>query len=391
MGPLYHLVNDEDRQIAMEGALRLLKAGGIFVASFISNYAPILDNLKYLFPVDSVDALLAYLKCGVRIADGFTTAYFWDPEEARTFMREFDLTELVFAGVENILSCKEQEMNKVQIEFCNGNDKDYQRKLNHLLKDVFFDFAFWYDLDLWDENYESYSIMKKDAIISNICVYKTQVMFKGQRHLALSLGAAATKDTCRGQGLSRALMEHIMAKYDRVPMYLFANDEVLGFYPKFGFERVYEKQPVAYCAINNHIQPTRLRYDDPKIWHYIYDRINFSQQLDCLNTACINIFHIHLGYLKECLYEIPTLNTLVIARQEGTILKLNGVFSLDDISFSDFVLHLPFSNVEQIEFGFMPPWSDLEVVMEKGDGAPYFVRGLTCSLDDFKFPELSMT
>lgn len=110
-------------------------------------------------------------------------------------------------------------MNKVQIEFCNGNDKDYQRKLNHLLKDVFFDFAFWYDLDLWDENYESYSIMKKDAIISNICVYKTKVMFKGQRHLALSLGAVATKDTCRGQGLSRALMEHIMAKYDRVPMY----------------------------------------------------------------------------------------------------------------------------------------------------------------------------
>lgn len=122
MGPLYHLVNDEDRQIAMEGALRLLKAGGIFVASFISNYAPILDNLKYLFPVDSVDALLAYLKCGVRIADGFTTAYFWDPEEARTFMREFDLTELVFAGVENILSCKEQEMNSL-------DEAEYQKWL----------------------------------------------------------------------------------------------------------------------------------------------------------------------------------------------------------------------------------------------------------------------
>lgn len=56
----------------------------------------------------------------------------------------------------------------MQISFCNGNDKEYQYKLNNLLKDIFFDFMFWYDLNLWDENYESYSIVDKDEIVSNL-------------------------------------------------------------------------------------------------------------------------------------------------------------------------------------------------------------------------------
>ena len=51
MGPLYHLVSEKERQMALDGALRLLKEGGIIVASFISSYAPILDNLKYLLPI----------------------------------------------------------------------------------------------------------------------------------------------------------------------------------------------------------------------------------------------------------------------------------------------------------------------------------------------------
>ena len=279
----------------------------------------------------------------------------------------------------------------MQITFCNGSDKEYQRRLNHLLKDIFFDFQFWYDLNLWDENYESYSIMEGEEIVSNICVYKTQVLLKGQPHLALSVGAVATREDFRGKGLSRRLMEHIIKKYDGTPMFLYADDEVLGFYPKFGFRRVYEKQPVANCVVDNEPNPVQLSYDDPKVEHYLFNRAQFSQALDCLNTGSINMFHVHLGYLKDSLFEIPELNTLLIAKQTGAILKLNGVFSLKPILFADLLARLPFANVERIEFGFMPYWPDLQYVMERQEMSPLFVRGLACDLGDFKFPELSTT
>lgn len=112
MGPLYHLVKEEDRKLALKGALSLLKEGGIIVASFISKYAPILDNLKNpkLGGVEPSD-LLSYLDDGENDeSKGFTTAYFTGIEEAEKLMSDCGLKQLVFAGVENILLAKEEEI-----------------------------------------------------------------------------------------------------------------------------------------------------------------------------------------------------------------------------------------------------------------------------------------
>lgn len=52
------------------------------------------------------------------------------------------------------------------IVFNNSDDKKYQALLNKLLKNIFFDFQFWYDLNLWDDNYESYAILKTASMRS---------------------------------------------------------------------------------------------------------------------------------------------------------------------------------------------------------------------------------
>jgi S-adenosylmethionine-dependent methyltransferase len=114
MGPLYHLIAEADRKKAVEEALNLLQPGGLLIASFISNYAPLQDHLTHLLPVQSVDLLLGYLINGVNQgSEGFTTAYFTGFREAQSFMARFGLTELVFAGVENILGSKENEINQL--------------------------------------------------------------------------------------------------------------------------------------------------------------------------------------------------------------------------------------------------------------------------------------
>ncbi len=279
----------------------------------------------------------------------------------------------------------------MQLLFCNRNDKQYQKQLNSLLKPIFLDFTFWYDLDLWDQNYESYSIMHAGEIVSNICVYKTDVMFRGKQHRALSIGAVATKEEYRGSGYAGTIMEHILNKYPNTPMYLAANESVVDFYPRYGFERIEEHLPVAHYLIDNTIAPQKIQYSDPKVWNHVYKQKNFSTALDCQNTACITMFHIYEGYLKDCIYEIPTLDTTVIATQDRNTLKIIGVFSLRDISFFELAQHLPFQNVSTVEFGFMPYWSDLRFEMQPYETDPLFVRNIACELGDFKFPELSMT
>lgn len=279
----------------------------------------------------------------------------------------------------------------MELLFCNENNKEYQYKLNKLLKDVFLDFQFWYDLNLWNEEYESYSFIEDGDIVSNICVYKTQILFEQKIYNALSIGAVATKKEYRNRGLSRRLMEHIIEKYGNIPMYLSANEGVINFYPKFGFKNITEKLPVCEYEINNDISINKLKYNNPRVWNYIHKRVNYSHKLDCLNTKSINIFHIYWGYLRDLIYELSEINTMVIAKQEGTTLNLIGVFSLREISFSELVKHLPFNNVKNIEFGFMPYWNDIDYIMKEYKTDPIFVRGVSCDLGDFKFPELSIT
>ena len=117
MGPLYHLVKLEDRVTCIQNALNLLKPGGILIASFISSYAPLQDYLKGLYPLNCVEDVLSYLSEGSNDGDsGFTTAYFSDPFEAQELMAQFNLKQLDFVGVENILSGKEENLKKLTSE-----------------------------------------------------------------------------------------------------------------------------------------------------------------------------------------------------------------------------------------------------------------------------------
>lgn len=143
MGPLYHLIKECDRKKAVEGALRLLKPNGLIIASFISNYAPIQDTLSHLTSIESVKEVLGYLKNGENNdKEGFTTAFFIDYQEARTFMNSFGLKEKVFAGIENVLGSKEKEILQLahneyekwlEIGYQLGKDKNLIGTSQHFL------------------------------------------------------------------------------------------------------------------------------------------------------------------------------------------------------------------------------------------------------------------
>ena len=284
------------------------------------------------------------------------------------------------------------------IVFCNTDDKAYQRRLNALLSPIFLDFTFWYDLNLWDARYESYALAldgEGGPLVSNICVFKTQLLWRGKPMEALSVGAVCTAPQHRGKGYARMLMERVIERYPTTPMYLSANESVLDFYPRFGFRPAREKLPVLDCAIDNACPPTKLAqklaFDDPKVARYLRERKVFSNVLDCANTDSISLFHIHLGPYKDCLYEIPACQALAVAGQEGETLRLHGVFALRPVRWESLAARLPFAGVRRVEFGFVPDALGAPFRWEEFDGDPLFVRGAACELGDFKFPDLSFT
>lgn len=275
--------------------------------------------------------------------------------------------------------------------FNNGGDKAYEAKLNRLLSGVFFDFGFWFDLNLWDSRYESYAAEEDGEIVANVCALKTDLVACGEHFPALSVGAVATDPAFRGRGLARYLLERLIDRYAGTPMYLFANDEVLDFYPRFGFRRVFEKRPFLPRRIENDCVPLHLDCRSERVRSYLWSRRAHSGQFDCLGVPSVNMFHLCAGYLTNDLYEIPDLGLMIVARKEGSVLKLFDVVSPGPVSFSKLCGYLPFRGVERVEFGFMPDWMDVPFQMEAFQGDTFFVRDMPRLPEALVFPELAIT
>lgn len=116
MGPLYHLIDEEDRKKALKESLRALKPGGLIFVAFISNYAPMQDYAHELEDFGDQQDLLRFLEDGrqkVTEEKAYTTSYYTSVSEARELMESENLEEIVFAGVENVLCGKEKLLHEL--------------------------------------------------------------------------------------------------------------------------------------------------------------------------------------------------------------------------------------------------------------------------------------
>ena len=282
----------------------------------------------------------------------------------------------------------------MRITMNNCNDKDYEIMFDNLIKEVFgFSFAPWFERKLWNDRYESYSIIENKRMLANICVYKTEMTVCGKPFHALQFGGVATRTDKRGKGLSRLLIEHILTKYPDTSAFLGANPSVTDFYQRFGFRPVQTYHPYIEVAINNeNCNDVKLSPDDTTVIKAIHSRKIHSHTLDSLNTQSIQQFHLLLDY-PDAIYQLPNCGAIVVAEQEGDALFVADVIVKMTIPFDTLQKELPFDGVHSVEFGFCPDWLDVNPEWKPVDMAkePYFIRGEWNLPEKFRFPTMSET
>ncbi|PSL55193.1 ubiquinone/menaquinone biosynthesis C-methylase UbiE [Saccharothrix carnea] len=107
-GPLYHLVEREDRLRAWREALRVVRPGGVVLGAVIGRFAPLLDGLRKDFVLDPRyrDLVTHGLRTGQHRpppdTSWFTTAYLHRPEEAAAEAREAGLDVVGTFAVEGV-------------------------------------------------------------------------------------------------------------------------------------------------------------------------------------------------------------------------------------------------------------------------------------------------
>ena len=282
----------------------------------------------------------------------------------------------------------------MELKFQNRNNHQYEKLFNELIENVFgFSFSDWHSLELWDERYESYSIVENNKMLSNVCLFRVNLCINTENVTAYQLGAVATHTDHRGKGLSREILSQITEKYPNNLMFLFANERAVDFYPKFGFKRVYNSLALLPKEIDNpDILGHNLGMTSDTVKNYLYNGRPLSSQIDCLNTQPIVYFHFIMEY-KNNIYHIPEIDSMVVAKQSGDNLFIPYINVPSEIDFDEICKRLPFSGVKTISFGFAPDNLNIDCSYKKllSDNESMFVKGSIELPNQFVFPALAKT
>jgi len=194
-------------------------------------------------------------------------------------------------------------------------------KDNHELRTLFFqfvqavfpraDFKRWYEAGYWSDHYIPHSIIEKDEIASNVSVSKMKLLIDKKIVKGIQIGTVGTIPEYRNQGMSRYLMEYVIDKYESSSeiMFLFANESVLDFYPKFDFKPYSEVLFISTDVPLSKHSAKKLNLQNQTDVKLIHHLLSFRQDVTRIFGALdyefithwhlINIFSDNLHYLSE--------------------------------------------------------------------------------------------
>lgn len=274
-----------------------------------------------------------------------------------------------------------------------------RKSFNQLAESIFgIEFETWFKQGYWTEKYQPYSFVHQDKIVANVSVNLITLVIHNERKIAVQIGTVMTHPDYRNKSLSRRLMEKVLADFQHVDIfYLFANQSVLDFYPKFGFQAIQEVQ----YSMDYHVglsAPSYLRKLDgrkPEDLAFIYslaaNRVPISKMFGTVGTEELLMFYSIMVFPQD-LYYLEEEQAVVIFKMEADVLHLFDVVSRHAIRMKDILGKIADERIKKVVFHFHPDDSDASFYKENDQSSNVlFIKNLTnVSLPlVFKHPQTS--
>lgn len=241
--------------------------------------------------------------------------------------------------------------------------KDNQKlrtSFNNLAQKTFgIDFEEWYKDGYWGNRYITYSLLDNDTVVSNVSVSIMDFLVLGEKKRYIQIGTVMTDSEYRGRGLCRALIERVLKEWeDKCDLiYLFANDSVLEFYPKFGFRPTDEYQ-CSKNVIKKHKSDNIIKMDMSNkkhrvlLYNIVSNTVPFCK-ISMVDNSSLVMFYC-TSFMKDNIYFIEDYNAIVIANFDGSKLYLQDVFSTKEIKLDIIINEIITDEIKEVILGFTP-------------------------------------
>ena len=255
-------------------------------------------------------------------------------------------------------------------------DNDKLRSSFNLLTEQTFGFNFeeWYRLGYWREDYRPYAMVENGKVIANVSVNHTDFFLDGQTVRLIQLGTVMTDPDFRNRGLIRSIMAEIESDYTDTAdgMYLFANDEVLDFYPKFGFRKGSEWQYEKEVALNSPaaVEQRSMKYEKNRLM-FEYAMHRASGAFPMIGNVGLTFFYVS-SFMSECVWYAPGLDAWAIAEKDGSELMLHAVYGAGTeemiAAFGEEICH--------VTLGYVPEHPEpYQKILIQEEDCTFFVKG----------------
>ena len=260
------------------------------------------------------------------------------------------------------------------------DNAELRQSFNALAERTFsLNFENWYQNGFWRENYIPYSIIQDNKVIANVSVNITDIVWNGTKKHFIQLGTVMTDEEHRNKGLIRMLMEEIEKDYGEKTdgMYLFANDSVLEFYPKFGFKKATEYQYSKQVENQKEATMKQIPMDNKPAWETLEKAMNESKvfgSFDMVGNSDLFLFYV-TQFMQENVYYDEKMDVYVIAEPEDDTLLIHNVFAKKEVDLEK-VIEAFGTSVKKVVLGFVPQNREGYFVEEiKEEDTTLFVKG----------------
>ena len=219
----------------------------------------------------------------------------------------------------------------------------------------------------------------------------------GEKKRYIQIGTVMTDVDYRNRGLNKFLLEKIQEDWNEKChfIYLFANNTVLNFYPKFGFFRTKEyeySKRVDQQVVKDDLEQLNMdtQTNRDKLYDYAKNSVAFSV-LSMNENADLVLFYC-ITAMKDCVFYIKSLDVIAVAKFENHQLKLLDVFAKGEVKLDEVIRAFSHYKIDRVVLGFTPKdTSTYECEEICNDDALFIQEGKTQLFDENKvmFPLLS--
>jgi len=248
-------------------------------------------------------------------------------------------------------------MKYTYIKDYKSNDK-LRKSFIELAEKIFgINFTDWYNNGFWDEKYILHSIVDGEKVISNVFVNLMDFDIDGTKKHYVQLGTIMTDKDYRGEGLSRYLMEKVIDEYkDKADgIYLFGNDSVVNFYPKFKFVKGQEYQySKRIDSIRNVNKIEHVDMSNKTNWKSLLDSVKNSVSNDRFTMDNPGILAFYAtGFMNESVYYLAEQDAYIIADIEEENLFIHQVIASHKVDLENVISSFG-KGKKKVTLGFTP-------------------------------------